>query len=57
MKPAEIITLLTFLDELFNLGGKLIIAAIQKNPELQVEPLPELQIDLARAQAIAKIEK
>jgi len=43
MNPAAIISLLTFLDTLFKLGGQLVEAAIQKAPELNITPLPDLK--------------
>lgn len=53
MTPAQVLTLITFLDELFSLGGKLIDAAIQKAPELITTPLPDLDaMDKAREDAL-----
>ena len=58
MTPAEVLALITFLDELFNLGGKLVEAALQKAPELITTPLPELtDMDKARSDAEARVEK
>ncbi len=56
MNPTEIIDLITFLDVLFSLGGKLIEAAIQKEPILSLTPLPILKdLDLARSEAEARL--
>lgn len=56
MTPEQVFTLVKFLDTLFNLGGKLLEAAIQKEPSLVTEPLPDLSaMDDARQTAIDKI--
>lgn len=58
MDPASVLALITFLDELFNLGGTLVQAAIQKEPTLLTTPLPDLtDMDKARSDAEAKITK
>ena len=54
---SEIIQLIGYLDDLFILGGKLIEAAVQKKPELQLEPLEDLSdMDKARREAIDRIK-
>lgn len=56
MTPAEVLALLKFLDTLFQLGGKLVLAAMEKTPILQTEPLPTLfEVDAARQEAIERI--
>ena len=53
MTSAEVLALITFLDELFSLGGKLVEAALQKAPELITTPLPDLDaMDKAREDAL-----
>jgi len=55
MTPAAIIALISFLDDLFNLGGTLIQAAIQKEPVLETAVLPDLtDVDQARQDAVTK---
>lgn len=52
MSAAGVLALLGFLDEFFNLGGKLVEAAIQKHPELRTDPLPGVEdLDQARDDA------
>ncbi len=56
MSPATVLALIGFLDDLFQLGGKLISAAIEKKPELKIEPLPTLDdMDKAREDALKRI--
>jgi len=56
MTTGEITNLLIFLDDLFQLGGKLLEAAIVKTPELQTAQLPDLQeMDQARNDALNRI--
>lgn len=58
MTSAEVITLLKFLDNVFQLGGKLIETAIQKTPQLRTDPLPNLsEMEQARRDAISRIKK
>lgn len=56
MTPEAVIALITFLDNLFKLGGNLIQAAVQKEPVLNVTSLPDLtDVDQARKDAIIRI--
>lgn len=58
MTPEAIIVLLQFLDDLFQLGGKLMAAAIQKHPELNTNPLPDLKpLDDARKDALDRTKE
>jgi len=58
MDPASVLALITFLDNLFSLGGKLLEAAIQKEPTLLTTPLPDLsEMDKAREDALNKIKE
>ena len=58
MSRTEVVSLLSFLDTLFSLGGKLISAAMEKKPELKIEPLPSLEdMDKARADALKRLEQ
>jgi len=53
---ADVLTLLSSLDELFGLAGKLIEAAQGKHPELVTTPLPDLsEMDRAREEAIKRV--
>jgi hypothetical protein len=54
MSIADVLSLLKFLDDLFSLGGKLVAAARQTHPELNVEPLPDLAMDAARDDAVKR---
>jgi hypothetical protein len=50
-----VLALLTFLDNLFGLAGKLVEAATQKHPELNTKPLPDLSaMDKAREDAVKR---
>lgn len=56
MNPAEIIALLSFLDTLFSLGGKLLESALEKAPILKIDALPDLlEMKNARDEAIKRI--
>lgn len=58
MTPSEIMSLLSFLDDMFQLGGKLIMAALTRSPKLNTEQLPMLDtMDQARDEALVRIEK
>ncbi|APR88252.1 hypothetical protein A7982_13601 [Minicystis rosea] len=54
MTPAEVLALITLHDHLFQLGGRLVAAAQEKRPELNLTPLPTLdEMDAARSDAAA----
>jgi len=51
-----VIELLTVLDPLFELGGKLIEEAMKQAPELNQAPVPALEeMDAARAGALKRV--
>ncbi len=57
MNTQEILSLLQFLDDLFQLGGRLISTAIEKAPILKTDPLPFLdEMDAARANALERVK-
>lgn len=56
MTPAAIMILLSILDNVFSLGGKLITIALEAAPELKTEPLPVLdEMDKARVEALLRV--
>jgi hypothetical protein len=57
MNTQEVLTLLQFLDDLFQLGGRLITTAMEKAPLLKTDPLPLLdEMDAARMAALERIK-
>ena len=57
MTPSEVLALLTLLDHLLQLGGRLVTAAKERRPELDLTPLPTLdEMDAARKDAAARID-
>jgi len=55
MSVQEVLVLLQFLDDLFELGGKMVAVAQGKHPELVTTPLPDLaEMDKAREAAIKR---
>lgn len=58
MTAAEVIALLGFLDEMFQLGGKLVEAALQQKPQLQLDSLPNLsKTEQSRIDALSRIQE
>lgn len=62
MIPVEavpaVVALLSALDPLFQLGGKLIEEAMKRAPELKLAPLPDLaEMDAARAAAVERAKE
>lgn len=53
MTPAEVIAMLTVLDTLFSLGGKLVAAAKQQHPALR-EPMPDIRAKVEAAEREAE---
>lgn len=57
MNTKDVLILLQFLDDLFQLSGKLIASAMEKAPVLKTDPLPLLdEMDAARAAAMERIK-
>lgn len=58
MNIKDVFILLQFLDNIFELGGKLLAVAIEKAPILKTDPLPTLDdMDKARQEALDRIFK
>ncbi|APR87761.1 hypothetical protein A7982_13110 [Minicystis rosea] len=52
------LALITLLDHLFQLGGRLVAAAQERRPELDLTPLPTLDdMDAARSDAVRRIDE
>lgn len=58
MNIKDVFLLLQFLDNVFELGGKLLAVAMEKEPILKTTPLPVLdEMDKARQDALDRVSK
>lgn len=58
MTPAEVLALITLLDTVFQLGGRLVDAAVKEKPILVLDPLPDpVDLDTARSEALDRLRR